>query len=108
MQKFGFHESTVVALSSIAHKFEIELEDVSYGEKRVKVKIEVEGVTKLRVDSKLLDAVTMPMPDGEVLSLKYDDSSLDVLVEWNDFSTGHSVTHSYDILGDKVEANVIL
>lgn len=106
VEKFTFHESTVVDLKSTENNFELELEDVSFNGQSVKVKIEVEGVSKLLVDSQISDVATMLMPDGEILSLTYDDSSLDVLVEWNNFSSGCSATHGYSVWGDKVRAVV--
>lgn len=85
----------------------MELEDVSCGEKTVKVKIEVEAVSIVRVDSEPTTMITMPTEDGEVLSLNICGAEVDALIEWNDFSNGAVITHSYGVVGKKVNMVVI-
>lgn len=106
MQNFEFHESTVTNFSFDDGSFLIELEDVSFDKTKVKVTVEVESVSRILIDSELVDIVTMSAGDGEVLSLKLGESRLDVLIEWNDFSRGKSITHSYDIKGEKLNVTV--
>ncbi|EGR0130071.1 hypothetical protein L3I75_001198 [Vibrio vulnificus] len=106
MHNFEFHESTVTNFLFADGSFVIELEDVSFDETKVKVIVEVESVSRILIDSELADIVTMPAEDGEVLSFKLGKSRLDVLIEWNDFSIGKSVTHSYDITGEKLNVTV--
>jgi len=108
MQEFGFHESTVTGFQFSDGIFLMELEDVSCGEKFVKVRIEVEAVSTMCVDSDSTAMVTMPTGDGEVLSLDIRDAEVDALIEWNDFSKGESITHSYGVVGEKVNVAVIL
>lgn len=107
MQKFGFHESTVTGFQFSNGIFLMELEDVSYDDETVKVRIEVEAVSFVHVDSEPANMVTMPAGDGEVLSLNIRDAELDALIEWNNFSTGASITHSYGVSGKKVNVAVI-
>lgn len=107
MQKFGFHESTVTGFRFSDGAFLLELEDVSCGDERVKVRVEVEKVSRLHVDSKPEDIVTMPAEDGEILSLAINDAELNALIEWNNFSTGESITHSYGVAGKIVNVDII-
>ena len=107
MQKFGFHESTVTGFRFLDGIFLLELEDVSCGEESIKVRIEVEKVSRLHVDSKPEDIVTMPAEEGEVLRLDINDAELDALIEWNNFSTGESITHSYGVAGKNVNVAII-
>lgn len=107
--KFSFHESTIMAFQVIHNNCYIILGDIVINEISVKVKIEIDEVSKIFVDSKKSSkkSLTMFSEDGEILSLKISSSMLDILIEWNDFSEKIYTTRHYRIDGKKTRLIVI-
>lgn len=105
IDKYSFHESTIIQFGETDGKFVISLEGVKYGEQRVNMCIEMNGFSKIEVDDITLKT-SMSAEDGEVLTLEFNNGMISAIIEWNNFSTGDSFTHSYRIFGDRVDVQL--
>lgn len=109
MNELGFHESSITKFFSIDNKVVLELEGVfkKDSDQKISVRIEIDDVIKLLIDKKPANKIMMAAPDGEILNIEKQNSSLFLLIEWNNYSRGKSFTYSYDIKGEVVNALVI-
>ncbi|MBU2714458.1 hypothetical protein [Zooshikella harenae] len=106
MSQLNFHESTITKFATDNASLIIELEDVKTSSSIINMSIEVQNISTIIVDSHKQQYLSMPAPDGEVLSLELKDSSLNLLVEWNDFKKNNSFTHNYIVEGENVIINL--
>lgn len=108
MNILSYHESTVVNFFSKDNNFYIELESVSTDCSSSEVKIIIEDLSDIIVDSNFrTETLDMPCSDGEVLTLNIDREKVFILIEWNDFMLNNSFTNSYEIYGRKIQTAIV-
>lgn len=106
--KISFHEATVIAFQVHDGVLELKLTGVFTDEGTRDAEIFIFGVNRIEVDEVVTDGASMPLPDGEVLSLVLSHDCLDLLVEWNDFANRTSCTMSYKACGERLSVTLSL
>ena len=84
------------------------MEGISTDCSRDKVKIAVQNISRLFIDSVLISNTYLKMPcaDGEVLTLEISEKNIFILIEWNNFFLKTSFTQSYRLYGNKIQTSV--
>lgn len=105
-----FHESTVLNFKRHDDSIKLELEDVStghIGESKSHVFITCNGIKKIKTDAKESGSNLMAAEDGEVLTLNFTNQTMELIVQWNNFSQHHHFIHAYYIDFDsfQIETN---
>ena len=99
-----FHDSTILDFRSEGDAAFLRLEDVQIDGRKVEVDITVSGWLSGIQDH--LPAAgggsLMESPEGDVLTLKFTDRSLYILVEWMNYAKKTKQTRVYDIVAEKV------
>jgi hypothetical protein len=106
LDELSFHESTVVNLECKGSRIILSLAEVTVGESKTSVVIEVTEVSVMTVDGSVTDTVAMECADGEVLCLDILADGVFAIVQWNDFVAHRSFTHSYRVEGRDVRLAV--
>ncbi len=70
---------------------------------QVSVIIDFKSIRQLLTDSIPANEIGMEFPDGEVLTLSLADHVAELMIEWNNFTSRHSITRPYQIHFDDVE-----
>ena len=102
-----FHESTVVEFTSYPTFIRLCLEDIHAGEQIKNAELLFEGVKKLEVDDKPAVLPLMAAPDGEILTLKMNDNTIELLIEWNNFECHDQFVKYYFIECENIVIKLI-
>jgi hypothetical protein len=102
----SFHEATVTEFWAHDGELRLKLTGVFTNEGTCNAEILMFGVKRIEIDGVMADRASMPLPDGEVLTLALSHSSLILIVEWNDFVNRSSVTMAYDVCGNSLSSTL--
>jgi hypothetical protein len=91
----GFHESSIVCVRREGSVLTIELEGVHKGNDVVTVAVRLAGIKSITRDGTTLDDLPDELEGGEVLTLEYTETTLQLVGEWTNFNTHESKTHSF-------------
>lgn len=98
----GFHEATVREFDREGGRVRLLLEDVLVDKKKSVIELVLTGLSPENAGTQSggEKVSLMGAPDGEILSLNASESSISLLVEWNDFTSGTAVTEEYEFQGE--------
>ncbi len=102
-QTIGFHESTIVGFCRENKTLMVELQGVHLGDEICSAVISLKGIELLTCDGVEVENLVMEAEDGEVLTLQHTQTTLHLIVEWNDFKQHKSNTRSYRVNCGSVE-----
>ena len=101
-----FHDAVVVRFTALKNRIEIDIKEVlNYDGDEVSRetgKLIVEGVSYFTENHEPVVAPTFSFDDGQILELEIDDRSLQLLVEWENYSLSSTEVAEYEIHGDSV------
>ncbi|HEX7338623.1 MAG TPA: hypothetical protein VF271_01685 [Rhodanobacteraceae bacterium] len=100
--RMSFHEANVIQFIKRDDVLYLELDGVLVGRNKLRVALKISSVSCVKVDGEFPDRPLMELNDGEVLSLDVNESGISIVIEWNDFPLGVSVTREYRISGGGV------
>jgi hypothetical protein len=89
------HEATVLEFIKYQTSILLRLEDVHIGEQVANIELLFNGIRKLEVDNKPTEFPLMAAEDGEILTLDLNDNTVELLIEWNDFTHRSRFVKSY-------------
>jgi hypothetical protein len=105
-QRISFHESSLVSSRYVGRTLALELEGVHVEDDTRDVSIRLEGVSTILRDGTQVESFTEECEDGEILTLEYTEASMYLIVEWTDFKSHTSETHSYRFACDSVSVEI--
>ena len=105
-QRLSFHESSLVSWRHSNGSLTLELKGVHVGRDIRNVSLRLEAVSNVLCDGLPLESFSSDFEDGEVLTLEYAETSLYVIVEWTDFRSHKSQTHSYRIACESIGVEI--
>jgi hypothetical protein len=105
-QRVSFHESSLVGWRHLGGTLTLELEGAYVGGDIRNVSLRLEAVSTVLRDGVAVESFTSEFQDGEVLTLEYTETSLHVIVEWTDFKSHQSQTHSYRIACESISVEI--
>lgn len=107
LEKIFFHEATILDFQRSDDLIQLKLEDVMVNGQKSKVFIIISTVIRVIIDGEVSKEPLMSAVDGEVIDLSISESSLKLIVEWNDFLHKKHFTKSYEIFGNKISLSVV-
>jgi hypothetical protein len=105
-QRISFHESSLVSWRDLGATLTLELEEVHVGSEMRCISLELEAVSTVLRDGVHVESFDSEFKDGEILTLEYTETSLYMIVEWTDFGSHKSQTHSYRIACDEISVEI--
>jgi hypothetical protein len=103
----SFHEASIIDFVVKGETITLKLEGVRLGEETHTAVIQLKGVRTLTRDGIGVQDLVSEPEDGEVLTLEYTESTLYLIVEWTDFKRHHSETHSYQIICNSIQVELL-
>jgi hypothetical protein len=85
MEDLCCHEATVLKFTKYSTSIKLHLKDVHIGHQKADIELLFDGIKKLEIDNKPDESPLMAAEDGEVFTLDFEDSKVELLIEWNDF-----------------------
>lgn len=99
-----FEDATVTAIIHNKKSVQLELEEATLSDNtKVSVIIDFKGIRQLLTDNIPVNEISMVYPDGEMLHLSFADHVAELITEWNEFTSHHSITRSYKIEFDDMD-----
>ena len=101
-----FHDAVVVRFIASRGRIEIDVERVScYNGDELNQeagKLIVEGVSRLTENGEPVAAPTVEFDDGQILELEMHSRHLELLIEWENYSSHSTQVAEYEIYGESV------
>lgn len=102
-KKIQYHEATVVEFFLDDGCLKLKLEDVRVDGVPATVTVAFTGASNFRIDEVSSGDIGMFYPDGELLTLNFQQHTATVIIEWHDFKRHISEVKSYEFAYDEVE-----
>jgi hypothetical protein len=107
-EQISFHDAGLIGIHNSADgTICLRLEGIHVNSGTANACVTLKGVRQILRDGLPIESFVMEHKDAEILTLKKQHDSLDLIVEWNDFENHLQETRSYIVPCDSAEIELL-